>query len=79
MANYVSLFDFLGQPAGPELGKAVAEAAKNSGIKTNTRFVSTKKYTGLVMLYPNTFLIDYFNSTSLERKVSESQNNTLPF
>lgn len=79
MIKYVSLFDFLGYPAGSELGKRVAESAKNSNIIVNTRFVQTKKYTGQILLYPESFLVDYFNNTSLERKVSDSQDNTLPF
>lgn len=79
MTGYVSLYDYLGRPAGPDLGKAVAVAAKEKNIKINNRFVKNSKYTGKVMLYPESFLQEYFNTTSLERKVSESQDNTLPF
>jgi hypothetical protein len=58
--NYISLFDFLGKPAGGELGKKVAEEATKQKIKLQTRDISTKTYTGKVMLYPKTFLAEYF-------------------
>ena len=72
----LSLFDYLGYPAGSKLGKEVATVASSKKVKHETRFISNNKYTGDVMLYPETFLKEYF---SLERKVSESQDNTLPF
>lgn len=58
--NYVSLFDYLGYPAGNKLGKEVAEKAASMEIKIKTRHVSNTKYTGLVCLYPETFLSLYF-------------------
>lgn len=79
MTDYVSLYDYLGRAAGSDLGKAVAVAAKEKNIKVNTRFVKNSKYTGNVLLYPKAFLQEYFNTTSLERKISETQDNTLPF
>ena len=59
--NYVSLFDFLGKPAGSDLGKQVATEATVKNIKIQTREVSTKKYTGKIMLYPHEFLMEYFS------------------
>ena len=58
--NYVSLFDFLGKPAGSDLGKQVATEATAKKIKIQTREVKTKKYTGKIMLYPQQFLVEYF-------------------
>lgn len=58
--NYVSLFDFLGKPAGSDLGKQVATEATAKKIKIQTREVKTKKYTGKIMLYPQQFLMEYF-------------------
>jgi hypothetical protein len=75
----LSLYDYLGRAAGSTLGKKVAEFAASKKVKHETRFVSNPKYTGEVMLYPETFLKKYFNKSSLERKVSELQENTLPF
>ena len=57
---FVSLFDFLGKPAGTELGKAVYMSAKNQRQVTKMREVSNKKYTGKVVLYKPEFLEEYF-------------------
>ena len=58
--EYLSLYDYLGKPAGGELGKEVASAATQAGIRLETREVSTPNYTGIVYLYPNDFLDFYF-------------------
>lgn len=62
----MSLFDYLGQPAGQKLGKAVAQAATAQNIRIESREVSNKKYTGKVMMYPKSFLDSYFNTPILE-------------
>jgi hypothetical protein len=67
--DYMSLYDFLGKPAGGELGKQVATKASNLNIKILTRDISNPKYTGKIMLYPKSFLELYF----------KVQTNTLPF
>ena len=56
----MSLFDYLGHPAGGELGKQVYDAAYNLKVPVETRHVETKNYTGDVMLYPEAFLKEYF-------------------
>ena len=66
----MSLFDYLGRPAGSELGKQVAAAAATNYVKFETRHVSTRTYTGDVMLYPKSFLDNFFGG------VSEGTNNT---
>lgn len=58
----MSLYDYLGRPAGGELGKQVYDAAYQLKVPVETRHVETKTYTGDVMLYPNNFLTEYFNS-----------------
>jgi hypothetical protein len=58
--EYLSLYDFLGKPAGGELGREVAQAASKAGVKLETREVSTPNYTGIVYLYPKDFLEFYF-------------------
>lgn len=68
--NMVSLFDYLGHAAGKDLGKSVVYQAKKDNIPTQTRYVSNKKYTGSVMLYPEYFLDSYFN---------KKEENKLPF
>jgi len=66
--DMLSLYDYLGHPAGKELGKLVASSAAKQKIKMETRAVANKKYSGPVMLYPKYFLDSYFNKT--EEKLS---------
>ena len=66
----MSLYDYLGHPAGSKLGQQVAAAAAQNKIKFETRHVSTKTYTGKIMLYPKSFLDNFFGG------VSEGTNNT---
>lgn len=56
----LSLYDYLGKPAGSELGAAVWQAAKAAKVPCEQREVSTKNYTGKVMMYPKSFLQGYF-------------------
>ena len=60
MIIMVSLYDYLGHAAGPELGQQVAYAAAKAGVETETKQVSNPKYKGPVMLYPRMFLDLYF-------------------
>jgi len=58
--HYVSLYDYLGKPAGSTLGKEVFQYSKQMGIRTKPREISNPKYKGKVMLYPTWFLQQYF-------------------
>ena len=58
--DMISLYDYLGHAAGPELGKKVASAAARAGIKSEIREVSHVGYRGPIMLYPRTFLDNFF-------------------
>lgn len=60
--KFVSLYDYLGRPAGSALGKQVAEAAAKLKIPMEIRHVSTARYTGPIMLYPENWLIGYFST-----------------
>ncbi len=64
----VSLYDYLGRAAGPDLGKQVATAAAKAGVKHKIREVSNTKYTGPIMLYPRSFLDLYFKGGLNESK-----------
>ena len=57
-----SLFDYLGQRAGPELGKDVYKSALREKEPTAVREISNKAYTGKVMLYRKEFLKEYFDA-----------------
>lgn len=56
----VSLYEYLGRPAGAELGKKVATAATRAHETMDIRTVNTKTYKGKVMLYREVFLDEYF-------------------
>ena len=58
--EYLSLFDYLGKAAGSELGKQVANKANELGIKHQTKEVSNPKYSGPILMYPKSFLDEYF-------------------
>jgi hypothetical protein len=59
--QYQSLYDYLKRPAGTDLGKLVFTEAKKQNIKVQHRDVSNSNYTGKVMVYPTSFLENYFN------------------
>jgi hypothetical protein len=88
--EYLSLYDFLGKPAGKELGGQVAQAAYNGGIKPQNREISNPKYTGTVHLYPKDFLDFYFREPEtnhmgdelpfdFEPTLGDIQDDELPF
>ena len=58
----MSLYDYLGHAAGPELGQQVAQAASQARVKSEMREVSNPKYKGKIMLYPKAFLDLYFRN-----------------
>jgi hypothetical protein len=62
----LSLYDYLGHAAGPELGRQVAYAAAKAGIKSEMKEVLNPKYKGNVMLYPKGFLDLYFKNNITE-------------
>ena len=58
----MSLYDYLGRAAGPELGQQVARAAAKANVRGSMREVHNPKYSGPVMLYPRAFLDLYFRN-----------------
>ena len=80
--KYLSLYDYLGKPAGRQLGKEVAAAASKAGIKLQTREISNPGYEGIVYLYPEDFLEFYFREPdTFEPTLGDRQDydNDLPF
>jgi hypothetical protein len=67
--KYISLFDYLGRPAGEELGGRVNARAREFGITSLKRFVRNKKYAGKVNLYPEAFLEYYFTNAERNTEV----------
>ena len=66
--HMMSLYEYLGRAAGPELGKQVADTAKKLQETIKEQDVSNPKYTGKVLLYRREFLDEYF-----EKKVYEGE------
>jgi hypothetical protein len=80
--EYLSLYDYLGKPAGEELGLAVAVEAAKHGVQTQTREISNPKFTGSVNLYPKDFLEFYFrepDTSEFEPTLGDIQDDDLPF
>lgn len=71
-----SLFDYLGKAAGAPLGTAVYQAARRARSPIAIRQVSTKRYTGKIVLYTKEFLDDYF---TLKLTKSTNMNETTSF
>lgn len=67
--DMMSLFDYLGTPAGTDLGKKVAAAAHQENVPMAARYVTTKTYKGKVMLYPKGFLDKYFNKGNKSNQI----------
>lgn len=74
----ISLYNFLGKPAGGAIGKAVYEAAKKAGEKVSSEEIKTKRYEGKVITYRREFLEEYFKQNPLSTE-SKINNNDLPF
>ena len=62
----MSLYDYLGHAAGPELGLKVATAAGKAGVMTETRKLNHKGWDKDVNLYPKSFLDLYFRGGLIE-------------
>jgi len=58
--EYVSLFEYLGKPAGTELGTQIRKTSLMHGITTQQRVVNRPKYKGNVTLYPKPWLDAWF-------------------
>lgn len=62
MEEMLSLYDYLGKAAGKELGAAVNNFAKANKIPVAIKEVSNPKYKGKIMMYPKSFLDNYFEN-----------------
>ena len=63
----LSLYDYLGKAAGAQLGAEINAAAQAKQVKYAIREVSNPKYTGKVMLYPESFLDEYFSNNNKQQ------------
>ena len=63
-SKMVSLYDYLGRPAGKALGWAVGRQASLAGVDVQKRHVENKAYTGWVNLYSEEVLKIFFKNPS---------------
>ncbi len=69
----MSLYDYLGRAAGPELGQRVAAAAASQKVGFQTKHVNTLTYKGEIMMYPKDFLDKFFGGGLSESGESGKQ------
>ena len=70
--NYISLYDYLGKAAGPELGKEVAETAVKLKETIEKRYVTNTRYKGEILMYRREFLDEYFGKKIYEGEIEPS-------
>lgn len=58
---YYSLYEYLGNPAGKELGRKVYDEAIAKKQTTKIQMIENSKYSGKVVCYTKEFLDEYFN------------------
>jgi 7-cyano-7-deazaguanine synthase len=66
--HFISLFDYLGKPAGSELGKKVALEAHLKNVPYTMKEVHNKIYSGKIMMYPKTFLDKLFKQETMKKQ-----------
>jgi len=69
----LSLFDYLGRAAGPELGLIVAAYARHKNSKVEIRQVSNRKYTGPINLYTESLLDSFFNNPDYAEDIKKDK------
>lgn len=77
--TFLSLYDYLGKAAGPELGKKVASAAYKSKILPKQRAISNPSFAGMVFLYPKDFLDGFFAEPDPMDSFNLNDLQDLPF
>jgi hypothetical protein len=66
MTEFISLYDYLGKPAGSALGKKVYQFSQIIGAKTSCKRISYSPYRdGIIMTYEKSTLQKYFEVESL--------------
>ena len=68
----MSLYDYLGRAAGPELGKEVAETAVKLKETIEKRYIENTRYKGEILMYRREFLDLYFGNAVYEGDVEPS-------
>ena len=74
----LSLYEYLGEAAGAELGREVYKAAKDAKVQVTSQEISNTAYQGKVMMYPKAFLDAYFRNPA-NTTLANEPNDDLPF
>jgi len=76
----LSLYDYLGRPAGGELGKEVAAYAKLKKQPFTQKEISIPTYKGKIQMYSREFLDSYFQKHEREDTLpQDTYDGGLPF
>ena len=73
MVTDTSLYDYLGRPAGPKLGLAVAKAARTLNQPHTVRQVNEAYYQGPINEYAREFLDVYFTTPNNKKIIAEDR------
>lgn len=65
---FASLYEYLGYPAGKQIGRAVAEEARKRGIPVNTQNIPARTGFSEVAIYPVAFLNEFFKGGESENR-----------
>jgi hypothetical protein len=80
MEKFLSLYDYLKRPAGRELGIQVSTAAQLEDIPIQTKEVSNPTYSGLIQMYPESWLDTYFSKgPKSATEILYNEPDDLPF
>ena len=79
ISEHKSLFDYLGRPAGKELGLAVFKSATEDGVIVGKRTVSHCKH--VIRTYPKSWLQRYFltETSSKDYSLAETSSKDFPY
>ncbi len=65
-SKMLSLYDYLGRPAGKALGWAVAKQARKIDANVETRIIENPAYKGVVNLYCEDLLKSFFGNPAFK-------------
>ena len=71
----MSLYDYLGRAAGPELGKEVAETAVKLKETIEKRYIENTRYKGEILMYRREFLDLYFGNMVYDGEIKPSNGD----
>ena len=71
----MSLYDYLGRAAGPELGKEVAETAVKLKETIEKKYIENTRYKGEILMYRREFLDEYFGKKIYDGEVKPSNGD----